>query len=135
MKQLRFVNRVLRQSYNIFENSRQLTHFEFASTLVKHKVLTIKIAFVNEGYGMFHDKTGYFKDRDENTVSFSGSLNESGMALSGDGNFERVKVFKSWETNDADRVEDDVNYIAELIDNKNSKIKVISFPQLPMEKL
>jgi len=87
-----------------FENSSQLTHFEFASTLIKHEILTINIALVYKGYGMFHDKTGYFKDLAGNVVSFSGSGNESGMALSGIGNFERFKVFKSWRISRGDAI-------------------------------
>lgn len=44
--------------------------------------------------GDFHDKFGIFYDYSGNSISFTGSINDSAKGLS---NYESIKVFKSWE--------------------------------------
>ncbi|MEX5296861.1 DEAD/DEAH box helicase family protein [Kocuria sp. CPCC 205268] len=46
---------------------------------------------------MFHDKVGLFKDTNGDIVGFRGSLNESYLGLSPQGNIESVDVWPSWE--------------------------------------
>lgn len=54
---------------------------------------------------MFHDKVGLFTDGAGDIVGFRGSLNESYLGLSPDGNIESVDVWPSWEGGrDAERV-------------------------------
>lgn len=45
---------------------------------------------------LFHEKVGILRDNSGNTVSFSGSINESALAWVG--NIEEFKVFRSWES-------------------------------------
>jgi superfamily II DNA or RNA helicase len=45
---------------------------------------------------MVHDKTGIFSDGDGNRVAFSGSMNETYLGLSPDGNWESIDVFPDW---------------------------------------
>lgn len=45
---------------------------------------------------LFHDKVGLFTDAAGDTVGFRGSMNETFMGLSADGNLESVDVFPSW---------------------------------------
>ena len=74
----------------------------FLSTLIHHSILEIRLIFFDNGSGIFHDKSGYFKDDYENVVSFTGSANGF-SAFSGAGNFERLNVFLSWEQQDKQR--------------------------------
>ncbi|MFF4631577.1 DEAD/DEAH box helicase family protein [Streptomyces griseorubiginosus] len=46
---------------------------------------------------MFHDKVGIFQDTFGDIVGFRGSLNESYLGLSPEGNIESVDVWPSWE--------------------------------------
>jgi len=48
--------------------------------------------------GIFHQKVGIFRDKDDNIVSFSGSVNESATGWMG--NIEEFKVFRSWEASE-----------------------------------
>ncbi|MGW2029781.1 DEAD/DEAH box helicase family protein [Streptomyces sp. NPDC001811] len=54
---------------------------------------------------MFHDKVGLFCDSSGNIVGFRGSMNETFLGLSPQGNVESIDVWPSWEGGrDAERV-------------------------------
>ena len=59
------------------------------------KRLEMKIALRRQG--MFHQKTGIMLDQYGNSVSFSGSMNETVSALDPERNSEEITVFKSWD--------------------------------------
>ena len=62
--------------------------------LFSTKKLEMKIALRPKG--MFHQKIGIIKDKDNNTISFNGSMNETKSALHPEYNSEEITVFKSW---------------------------------------
>lgn len=107
----------------------------FVATLIHKSILDIKLLFRIDGSGIFHEKTGYFKDRIGNTVSFSGSANDSSNAFSGKGNFERIKVFCSWKENDQQRCESDSQFIDDLWADDVPGLLVFDFPDVAKEKL
>ncbi len=108
---------------------------DFIATLIKFDKLRVKIAFYENGSGIFHEKVGYFKDEGGNTVSFSGSMNESISGVSGEGNFERIKVFKSWVETETDDVTRDVRFTDEIWENQVHGLSVIEFPDVPKQSL
>jgi hypothetical protein len=57
--------------------------------------LEIKIATLERGRGIYHEKVGIFHDGGEDYVAFSGSTNESREALLH--NYECIDVYPSWE--------------------------------------
>ena len=82
----------------------------FFATLVKNKILSIKIAKYSTG-GLFHDKTGCFYDNSQNLVTFRGSSNETFMGWSKYGNFETLETFCSWKPEDLERIENHHKYL------------------------
>lgn len=54
--------------------------------------------------GMFHQKIGLLTDGAGDTISFSGSMNETTSALDPRFNSEEITVFKSWEAGQAEYV-------------------------------
>lgn len=71
--------------------------------LFKSGRLEMKVAFRPKG--MFHQKIGILKDRVGDTVSFSGSMNETMSALDPHFNSEEITVFKSWNSGQKDYVD------------------------------
>ena len=114
---------------------RAKNHVEFLGTLIKLNLLSLKVAFCPKSGGMFHDKSGYFVDNNENIITFIGSGNESYMGWSSYGNYENHQVFRSWLSNDSDRVHDQKKYIDDLWIDKTSGLQVIDFPEVPRKKL
>ncbi len=113
----------------------KMKHVEFVGTLIKYQKLIIKIILVEGAKGIFHDKTGLFIDEENNMLSFSGSANESFNAISGLGNYERIKIFRSWISHEQSRVSDDLDYLTSLFDNQIPNLKSILFPLVPNDLL
>lgn len=69
--------------------------------LVAENVLDVKFARLEpkapaSAYRMVHDKNGIFSDGHGNRIAFSGSMNETYLGLSPDGNIESIDVFPNW---------------------------------------
>jgi len=116
--------------------SEPTTEFEkkrlnLLANLIADGVLDIKIALTEENseYGMYHEKMGIIFDADGNKVAFSGSMNESAMAMSI--NYETIDVFCSW--NDDDRVAAKENAFISIWNNTEPNIQTIEFPKLKDE--
>lgn len=118
-----------------------ISHFEeerlnLIATLISNGSLDIKIAFLEDenGFRLYHEKIAVFIDREGNRLSYAGSINESENGL--DGNFESIYTFCSWK--DASQVdavrlaEDDFD---KMWNDETSKLHVIPFPQIVLEKL
>ncbi|MDU4588809.1 DEAD/DEAH box helicase family protein [Clostridium sp.] len=90
--------------------------------------LDIKIAILNSNnqLGIYHEKLGIVKDNNENTIVFSGSLNETANAMLV--NYESIDVFTSW--NDIERVEDKEKAFSEIWNNNAEGLEVLDFPKV-----
>ncbi|TCJ41257.1 DEAD/DEAH box helicase family protein [Parafrankia sp. BMG5.11] len=64
--------------------------------------------------GMFHQKIGVLEDRLGDTISFSGSMNETMSALDPRFNSEEITVFRSWSEGQRDYVENHARNFAKL---------------------
>ena len=98
------------------------------SNLIAYEKLEIKIAFLeslNE-YAMYHEKMGLITDIDNNTVAFSGSMNESLNAFRL--NYESIDVFTSWL--ESSRVKKKMNTFEAMWKNSEKGIQVIDFPEV-----
>jgi len=60
----------------------------------------------NDEEGIFHQKVGIFTDQFGDSISFSGSVNETARAWTR--NIENFKVFRSWVSGQSDYVGDDI---------------------------
>lgn len=70
--------------------------------LIAKRQADVRIAFISEGGGIFHDKFGVMEDDDENRAFFTGSSNESAGGLRN--NYESIAVDVSWD--ESPRVQD-----------------------------
>lgn len=105
--------------------------------LVCEGVLNIRFANLTEGTAisnvrMLHDKNGVFVDSDQNALAFSGSMNETKLGLSPDGNLESIDVFPNWllglEGRDLERVIRIRNKFELLWNNRVPGVRVVEFP-------
>jgi superfamily II DNA or RNA helicase len=79
---------------------------------------------------MFHDKVGLFTDAAGDVVGFRGSLNESYLGLSPDGNIESVDVWPSWEGGrDAERVRNAVARFNRLWEGLVPGVTIAALPE------
>lgn len=62
--------------------------------LLQENILEIKVAYVGNDHGIFHEKLGLIYDENDDFVSFLGSNNETNNAI--ENNYESFNVFASW---------------------------------------
>ncbi|BCJ69669.1 DEAD/DEAH box helicase family protein [Polymorphospora rubra] len=104
------------------------------AALVASGRLEIKLARVAASVSeadkrMFHDKVGVFTDSAGDVVGFRGSLNESYLGLSANGNIESVDVWPSWEGGrDAQRAHNAVSRFARLWEGEVPGVSVVGLP-------
>ena len=85
---------------------------------------------------IFHDKVGIFLDTDEQRVVFKGSMNETWPGLAADGNLESIDVYASWRNEEnAQRVDDEVQYFDNLWHNRQPGVTVTPFPEVVQREL
>ena len=89
--------------------------------LVARGRIDIKVAFIQKGRRIFHEKEGILTDAEGNRIAFSGSANETRAAWLE--NYERTTVFTDW--NEPHRVDDAQNDFDLLWENK-SKAAIIT---------
>ena len=85
---------------------------------------------------LFHDKVGIFSDSSGDKVGFRGSMNETFIGLSSDGNMESIDVFPSWiDSRDSERVTDASSFFDKLWKEEVPGIIVYQFPEASKEIL
>lgn len=118
-----------------------ITHFEeerlnLIATLISNGNLDIKIAFLEDenGIKLYHEKIAIFVDSEGNRISYAGSVNESENGLVG--NFESLYTFCSWkDSSQVEAVLVSEEDFDQMWENETSKLQVIEFPKLAIEKL
>lgn len=111
-------------------------HVKVLGWLIAHGYLEVKIGYIKEkrtANELLHQKTGILTDRENNTLSFSGSNNES--AYGWVYNSEKFKVFFSWEINNETFISQDVEDFEELWANRSIKTEVIPFPEAVKQRV
>lgn len=112
---------------NTFEKER----LNLLANLIETGVLNIKIAFTenNNSVGIYHEKLGLLEDSDGNKIAFSGSMNESGNAMTN--NYETIDVFYSWKNeSDKERVIQKEEAFSRIWGNYDNKLKVMHFTSI-----
>ena len=105
------------------------------ATLVGMGVISMKIAVLRGSPGaevqaLFHDKLGIFTDEHGEHVVFKGSMNETWLGLSNDGNLESVDVFLSWEAErERHRVLEQIAHFESLWRDDFPSAQVLEFPE------
>ena len=101
---------------------------QFLSELIRTDVLDIKIVVLKNyelGGGMYHDKLGILRDFDGNTIAFYGSPNSSYGGYRG--NYERVRIARSWKEGFEDIVEEEELEFDSLWNNTNPFLEVFNY--------
>ena len=89
----------------LLKNKETRTSAEILCYLIDAKFIQLKIATIDNSDEIMHEKIGIFKNN-EMTVSFIGSINETGRGWGNHKNRESFNVFLSTHPRDADRVKD-----------------------------
>ena len=115
---------------NYYEQER----LNLLANLIAGKKLDIKIALLekNKTLGIYHEKMGLLYDQDGNKIAFSGSMNESAMALNM--NYEAIDVFCSW-TNEYDNKRVLTKEVAfnRIWNNEEPNVQTLVFPEVEHE--
>ena len=122
--------------YSIFEQLEQEKNKELSlkllSALIRDNLLNLKIATpINEG--IHHEKIGIFEDLNQDSISFSGSVNETLFGWSK--NNEQIRVFKSWESDEHPYFKIDEKQFMNLWKNNLNKVKVSSLSDGVLEEI
>ncbi len=103
--------------------------------MISNNLLEIKIAIKKNkdcyNGGMLHSKIGILYDKDNNIISFDGSVNETANGWLN--NIESLKVFKSWE--DIKFMKDDIKDFEKYWNNKIPNLEVLDIPEASKRKL
>jgi hypothetical protein len=84
--------------------------------------------------GLYHEKVGIITDREDNRLSFSGSINETRGGWVN--NRESFHVHCSWEGHrEAEHVADEVAAFERLWNDRAKTVKVLDFPEAARSKL
>lgn len=99
---------------------------QFLARLIAENILDIKIA-VTHTDGFYHDKLGILEDQDHNIIVFYGSANESFSGY--EQNYEKIRIIKSWDQADYNKVEDECNEFEALWKGTNPFITVYEYKE------
>lgn len=101
-------------------------HVKALGWLLKEKKLEIRIVYTLKNHeidytSLFHQKVGILKDLDGNTLSFSGSLNETAAGWLE--NIEEIKVFKGWIDGQETYLKGDLDKFQKYWDLNTERVK------------
>lgn len=108
-----------------------LERLNLLASLIADGIMDIQIAYTEnrDGIGMYHEKMGIIEDAVGDKIAFSGSNNESGIAMTI--NYEAMDVFRSWgDPNEAERVRLKENAFCSIWNDTEPNIKVLKFPNI-----
>lgn len=133
------------QELNQLEEEFVRDHVSALGWMVANGILKIKVAVPNnesgepleyqdvEYSGLFHQKVGILRDSLGNTISFSGSVNETASGWLD--NIEEFKVFRDWETSEDQYVQADLMKFNRFWINQSWRVRVIDIPHAVEERL
>lgn len=135
----KYISDNILEDLNNLDNDFTIEHLKALGWMIANKKLVIKIAipikqdgtimdseeFVN--LGLFHPKVGILEDEEGNILSFSGSINETGAGWMK--NIEEFKVFKGWNVDHDDFMNEDINRFNRVWNGLTNKLKVINLPK------
>lgn len=116
-------------------------HIKALGWMIANNTLEIKIALLldeegnllSENQGILHQKVGILTDFEGNTISFSGSNNETAAAWKF--NIEEFKVFRDWKSNENEYLKEDKKKFQTYWEGKANKMQIIDIPTAIKHKL
>ncbi len=120
-----------------FEDELERDHVAALGWMLAKGLLEIKIVLVDEPdisvEQLFHQKVGIITDDEGNTVTFSGSVNETAGGWLA--NIEEFKVFRSWREADHEWMDPDIAKFEDYWNNEREYAEVIELPTAVKERL
>lgn len=140
----RIIQERLLEELDQLEDEFVRDHVSALGWMVANGRLKIKVAVPHRGgeplscedaeqSALFHQKVGILRDSKGNTISFSGSINETAAGWLE--NVEEFKVFRSWEPSESDYVQADVEKFSRFWANRSWRARVIDVPRAVEERL
>lgn len=141
----KYVGEVMLAELETLEERFVRDHVSALGWMVANGRLKIKVAIVYdsagkpltyegiEERGLFHPKVGVLTDRHGDSVTFSGSVNESAAAWLD--NIEEFKVFRSWNAGEREYVEVDVSKFSRFWHGVPRRVEVMDIPQAVEKRL
>ena len=101
-------------------------------SLIARDKLNVIVVDIDNSRGIYHDKIGIIKDKENNEVLFVGSPNESVNAY--EYNYEKVRVSVSWNQGDLPRIEDDEKEFDDIWEGINKYIRKKDYTDIISER-
>lgn len=114
-------------------NNIEKDYLSILAYLLENNQLEIKVALITDDIGIFHQKVGIMTDSYGNSISFSGSNNETVYGWTK--NIEEFKVFKDWSPRSVSYFNSDRNNFNKLWDNASSKTLVVPIDEAVKAKI
>lgn len=106
-------------------------HVRALGWMLRERLLEIRVVFPSASQGrdagIYHQKVGLLTDCDGDTISFSGSINETVKGWKG--NIEQFKVFRGWIDVEADYVADDVESFVRYWEGLSDSSRTVPLPE------
>lgn len=129
------IERATLRAIELEDRDALLDGLSVVGRLIASGQLDIKLAFIDDsnGFGLYHEKIGYFGDSSGDVLSFTGSANETygGMVA----NFESVQVYRSWLPEDHERAIRIKSNFDSLWVGATPKLSIVDFPAISRERL
>lgn len=111
---------------------RDRDRFNLLANLIAAGLLDIRIAFAESktGIGIYHEKVAIAEDEAGDKIAFSGSMNESEVAMYE--NYEAIDVFRSW-SDPEDRVRSKEAAFDSIWNNIEPGVQTFEFPEVKEE--
>lgn len=116
------------------KNAFEFERLNLLANMIADGILSMKIAICENvgSLGLYHEKLGIISDDLGDMVAFSGSMNETNVALNL--NYETIDVFRSWTNEyEKERAKAKKNAFLAIWNNNESGIDIIEFPELSDE--
>tara|TARA_R110001583_G_scaffold181745_1_gene339101 strand:- start:15064 stop:17160 length:2097 start_codon:yes stop_codon:yes gene_type:complete len=119
----------------LLSDTKAIKNTEALATLIKLKIMEVKIAFRRNSAGIYHEKLGILTGGNF-SVSFKGSVNETWSGWHERGNYESLDVFCSWKDGrDERQVKRHKEYFQKLWSNQVKELEIIDFPAVAKNRL
>lgn len=135
-----YLDKYLLSGIDKFENEFQRDHVCALGWMLANGYLEMKIALVKNSStdsidydSLFHQKIGIMTDHNGDSLSFSGSINETASGWLT--NVEEFKVFRSWEIGQGNYLEADIKRFDEFWHNQRPNVLIMPLPIAVEKKL
>lgn len=120
----------LLKNLNDVANSGEANRLNLLANLIANEIMDIKIA-ITKTCGIYHEKLGIISDSQNNSVVFSGSMNETGTTIQE--NYEAFDVYCSWKEYDRERINSKLEAFYNIWNGLDDYVDVLEFPNIKDE--